>query len=197
MKSFKKIVLITIAALSISATNPVDNKYDLSKGYTVTILGTSNLHNWTENVGTVTGYCNVGWNTDKTFNLGKLYLSMEVSSIKSTEGGIMNRNTYKALKADIHPEIIFSINTPIQSIKAESIENNISVQGFLSIAGVTNPITMQVKVSMEGTGNLTFEGSQAIKMTDYGVTPPKALFGTLKTGNEITISFKTKFTTTN
>jgi hypothetical protein len=56
---------------------------------------------------------------------------------------------------------------------------------------------MQVKVFMPSTGQLAFEGSQTIKMTDYGITPPTALFGTLKTGDEITITFKTNFTSTN
>jgi hypothetical protein len=31
-------------------------------------------------------------------------------------------------------------------------------------------------------------------MTDFGVKPPSALFGTLKAGPDITISFKTVFT---
>jgi polyisoprenoid-binding protein YceI len=190
MKSFKKIVLLAMGVLSISATKLVDNKYVLSKDYTVTIFGTSNLHNWNETVGIVTGDCNLSLNADGSFNLEKLYLDMNVNSIKSTEGGVMNRNTYKALKSDTHPDIIFSIETPI---KAGSPETTISAQGFLSIAGVTKPITMQVKVSMQMQGNLTFEGSQTIKMTDYGITPPTALFGTLKTGDEITINFKTKF----
>ena len=36
-------------------------------------------------------------------------------------------------------------------------------------------------------------GAQQVKMTDYGVDPPTALFGVLKTGDAITISFNTTF----
>jgi len=193
MKSLIKIVVVAIGLFSISATTIVENKYILSKSYLVTILGTSNLHSWNESVQSVTGSCNINWNQDGSFNLEKLYMSMEVNSIKSTEGGIMDRNTYKALKADNYPEIIFSLASPI---KAEASANSISAQGFLTIAGVTKPITMQVKIVMQGQGNLMFEGAQTIKMTDYGITPPTALFGTLKTGDVITINFKTSFTQT-
>jgi len=41
---------------------------------------------------------------------------------------------------------------------------------------------------------MRFEGKQMIKMTDFGVKPPSALFGTLKAGTDITIYFKTVFT---
>jgi hypothetical protein len=52
---------------------------------------------------------------------------------------------------------------------------------------------MQIKVLMQGKEKLTFEGSQTIKMSDYNIVPPVALFGALKTGNEITINYKTTF----
>jgi hypothetical protein len=38
-------------------------------------------------------------------------------------------------------------------------------------------------------GTLVCKGSKRIKMTDYKVEPPSFMFGTIKTGDEITISF--------
>lgn len=190
MKSLKKIIVVAIGLFSISATTALENNYSLSKDYAVTILGTSNLHDWNETVQTVTGNCSISWNEDGSFNLDKLYLDMNVNSIKSTEGGIMDRNTYKALKADAHPDIIFSLENPI---KVVSPVNSISAQGLLSIAGVTKPITMEVKVSIQDHNIVSFQGAKAINMTDFGIQPPTALFGTLKTGNAITINFKTNF----
>jgi polyisoprenoid-binding protein YceI len=190
MKSLKKVIVVAIGLFSISATTALENNYSLSKDYAVTILGTSNLHDWNEAVQTVTGNCSVSWNEDGSFNLDKLYLDMNVNSIKSTEGGIMDRNTYKALKADAHPDIIFSLENPI---KVVSSTNSISAQGLLSIAGVTKPITMEVKVSIQDHNIVSFQGAKAINMTDFGIQPPTALFGTLKTVNSITINFKTNF----
>jgi len=196
MKSFAKILLMGIATFFICAASVVENKYMLSKDYAVTILGTSNLHSWNETVQTVSGNCNVSWNSDGSFNLETLYLSMDVHSIKSDMGGIMNNNTYKALKASTNPQIIFSLSNPMELIKAGANANTISAQGNLTIAGITKPVTMQVKVSIQNHNLLSFEGSQAIKMTDYDIAPPTALFGTLKTGDAITINFKTNFTLT-
>jgi polyisoprenoid-binding protein YceI len=67
------------------------------------------------------------------------------------------------------------------------------VNGNLTIAGVTRFVEMKAKVNMVGKGKLIFEGSQPIAMSDYGISAPTAIFGTLKTGNNITINFKVSF----
>lgn len=194
MKQFKFLMLIAFAL--ISADTP-QNTYTIAKGYAVTIHGTSNLHNWTETVGTVTGSSNVSTNSDGSFNMESLTIKIEVRSIKSSEGGAMNNNTYKALKADADPEITFTLTTPLKSIKTTANAIAVSANGNMTIAGVTRQVIMQVKVSMPQKGVMEFEGTQAIKMTDYGVNPPTALFGALKTGDNITITFKTDFSQNN
>jgi polyisoprenoid-binding protein YceI len=197
MKSINRIVFVVTTFLCVSATYINSNVYTLSKDYAVIIHGTSNLHNWDETVGTVTGSGTVSRNEDKSFNLDALSINMEVRSIKSSEGAIMNNNTYKALKADANPEITIKLLNPIKAIQSQSNDATVSASAELTIAGVTKTITIQVKVFMQDQGKLIFEGSQAIDMTEYGIKPPTALFGALKTGNEITIKFKTSFTTTN
>jgi polyisoprenoid-binding protein YceI len=191
MKKLKILLLLGIPL--ICAWTSVEDTYTLSAGYTVTIQGTSNLHNWSETVGTASGEGIVSLNSDASFDLDAMNIIMEVHSIKSKEGSIMNNNTYKALKADADPEITLKLNTPIKSIQTKSNTTAISAKANLTIAGVTKAIDILVKVSMPEQGKLAFEGSQTIKMTDYGIDPPTALFGTLKTGNEITINFKTIF----
>jgi polyisoprenoid-binding protein YceI len=194
----KKLTYTLLAAfmLTLTAGTTIQNKYILATGYAVTINGTSNFHDWDENVGTVSGDASINWNGDKSFGLSALSIKMDVHSIKSTEGSAMNNNTYKALKADNNPSITFILTAPI-TVKANAPENNFSAKGNLTVAGVTKPVEMQVKLSMQTKDKLVFEGSQKIKMTDYGVKPPTALFGTLKTGDDITINFKTDFVTSN
>lgn len=195
MKQFK--ILLLFAFTLISAGNLNQDTYILAKGYTVIIHGTSNLHNWDETVGTVVGSSSVSWNSDGSFNMEALTLKIEVHSIKSSEGGAMNNNTYKALKADANPEITYTLTSPLKSIKTATSAVTISANGNMTIAGVTKPVIMQVKASMPQKGVMEFEGIQAIKMTDYGINPPTALFGALKTGNDITITFKTDFSQNN
>jgi len=187
-KSFMAIIGISMVAILISAT-PAKTTFTVSKNYTVSIHGTSNLHDWDEKVGTVTGEGNVKWNADGSFDLTAINIKMDVHSIKSDMGSVMDNNTYKALKASSNPEIIFKLESPVNNIPKAS-EKIVSALGNLSIAGVTRAVNMQVKVYMQPSGTLTFEGSQTVKTTDYGVDPPTALFGTLKTGKEIKINFK-------
>ena len=189
-------VVSLILILCIVSVAQLKNTFTLSKGYAVTIQGTSNLHNWSETVEDVTGESIISYNKDETFDLENIYLKMSVHSIKSEMGSIMNDNTYKALKADAHPMIIFKLTSPIASIPIKS-SKTILATGDLTIAGITKCITMQVNVSILTKQKMTFIGSQPIKMSDYNVEPPTALLGTLKTGDEITIHFNTTFTLNN
>jgi len=191
MKLYK--ILLPVAAVFMIAAAPVSETCTLSKDYSVTINGTSNLHSWDEKVETVTGTGSVTPNSDGSYDIDAINMNMEVHSIKSDMGPAMNNNTYKALKADAHPQITFALTAPVKSVKAGTAATAISAKCNLTIAGVTKPVVMQVKISMPQKGTMQFEGAQTIKMTDYGVTPPVALFGALVTGDEITIHFKTNF----
>ncbi|HOZ87535.1 MAG TPA: YceI family protein [Bacteroidia bacterium] len=192
MKIFAKICLLSAAFTFISA-GTLKKQYVLAKDYSVTIHGTSNLHAWDETVGLVSGNGTFTPNSDGSSNLEDINIKMEVRSIRSSKGAVMNNNTYKALKADVYPQIIFSISSPVKSIQINTVEKTITAKGNLTIAGVTKPVNLLVKIVMLPQGRLLFEGSQSIKMTDYNIKPPTALLGTLKTGNEITIRFKTSF----
>jgi len=39
-------------------------------------------------------------------------------------------------------------------------------------------------------GTVIAKGSVPIKMTDYGIKPPTALFGRLKTGDDVKVNFE-------
>lgn len=193
MKPIILLIISSVCAFIFSSGKPGFNKYVLSPDYIVGIDGTSNLHDWKEKVMLVKGEAEVKWYKDKSFDLNTLTIRMHVRSIKSDKGSVMDNNTYKALKADDNPEIIFTLLKPVTSIVSVSQQKTVSVKGSLLIAGVKKPIEMQVKVFMKEQNKLTFEGSYKLKMTDYNVDPPGAFFGTLKTGNEIELKFKTNF----
>ncbi len=176
-----------------SAALFVKNTYTLSKDYVITIHGNSNLHDWVEKVEQVSGNASVEQNNDGSFDLVDMNIKLLVHSIKSDMGAIMDKNTYEALKADANPTIVFTLSTPIKSLQKSATKTTITVKGYLTIAGVTNSITMPVNVSMPDNQTLHFEGAPFIKMSDYNITPPTAMFGALKTGNQITLHFKTNF----
>jgi polyisoprenoid-binding protein YceI len=190
MKRLKNIVLLGFMLVSFLCS--AQDSYVLANDYTVKILGTSNLHNWDETVGTISGYGVVNWNSDGSFDVDAIKMVMDVNSIKG-ESSIMNNKTYKALKADTNPKITFTLRAPVKAVKADPGGTMVSATGTLTIAGITKTINMKVTIISLTKGKLIMQGSQVIKMTDYGIIPPTALFGTLKTGDEITLDFKTTF----
>jgi len=191
MNTIKSFLLLAVMIILTSAGTAVKNTYTLAKGYAVGIHGTSNLHDWDENVITVTGSGDVDWNGDANFDLNAMNITMVVNSIKSTEGSMMDKNTYKALKADDHPDITFVLAAPVKAIPVGA--HTIAAKVNLTIAGVTKAIDVSVTSTAQAHGNISFEGSKTINMTDYGVKPPVALLGTMRTGDAITIKFKTVF----
>jgi polyisoprenoid-binding protein YceI len=119
---------------------------------------------------------------------------MGVRSIRSDMGTTMDNKTYKALKADANPQITFLLDAPVNVLPFRRGEKPIALAGHLTLAGVTRPVALVVDEFDVTSDSMRFEGRQTIKMTDFGVKPPSALFGTLKAGSDITIYFKTVFT---
>ena len=192
MKPFRNLLIIIMLFLWRSNVTAQTN-YLLNNGYTVTIHGGSNLHDWDETIGKVSGTSNISWNSNGSFNITAMKIEIDAHSIKSSEGGTMNNKTYKALKADDHTAITFTLTSPLQSIKATTAGENVTASGDLSIAGVTHQITIHAKVTASPGGNVDIDGSEPIKMSDYKIDPPTALFGVLKVSDDITIHFKIEF----
>ncbi|HEY9000634.1 MAG TPA: YceI family protein [Mucilaginibacter sp.] len=191
---------IKITALVLGlfiATNNLmaQDNYSLST-QTVTINGTSNLHNWSERVEKISGKGDVKQASDKSISLETLNIIVQVNSIKSDESGMITR-TYKALKGDKYPEITLTLTEPVANIPYGANAYPVSAKGRLTIAGVTRPIIIPVKITCNGDKKIIIDGVQQIKMTDYGIDPPTALLGMLKTRDIVTINFKTSFSSLN
>ncbi len=67
-----------------------------------------------------------------------------------------------------------------------------SAAGQLTVAGATRPLTMALKATIVDGGGLLFEGSAPLRMTEFGIEPPKAMLGTIKTGDEVRVGFRWK-----
>ncbi len=172
---------------------PAESTYKLGQSYTVTIHGTLSIHDWVETVGEVSGEMKAGPHAGGGTDLGSIRISMIVRSIRSDMGKTMDNNTYKALKAEADPEIIFRLGAPVTVAAAGGKRQPIALAGRLTLAGVTRPTTLWINELSIGADSMRFVGEESIKMTDFGVKPPSALFGTLKVGPVLTINFKTVF----
>lgn len=178
----------------VAADLPGQSEYHLSRGYMVTIHGTMSIHNWVETISEVTGDIVAGRHAGGGADLTSIRIVMGVRSIRSDMGTVMDNRTYKALKADADPQITFLLDAPVTVLPFRKGEKPIALAGHLTLAGVTRAVALFVDYFEVRSDSMRFEGRQVIKMTDFGVNPPSALFGTLRAGSDITIYFKTVFT---
>jgi polyisoprenoid-binding protein YceI len=100
----------------------------------------------------------------------------------------MDDNLYKALKANDTPEISYILAT-FDTAPGEVDGFTLKTNGTLAIAGKENKLTMDVVAVRLPDGSVKATGVVPIKMTDFGIKPPTAMFGTLRTGDEVKVNF--------
>jgi len=153
------------------------------------VSGTSSLHDWTIEANEQSG--KLVFQNLKKGEIGKCTITVDVEGLESGKRA-MNKNTYKALKYDSYKTIKFDLVEVLETLEQSDKSFLIKTKGDLIIAGVKKQITLNFTLISEGE-QAVLKGEKKIKMTDFNIDPPKALFGTVTTGNDITISFNTKF----
>jgi len=159
------------------------------------IDGTSNLHGWSckaEKMDAAidldaTAAAQVAVAPPKA--LKKVSVKVPVKSLKCGHGA-MDDNLYKALNADATPEISYILAT-FEAAPGESKDAfTLHTVGTLTIAGKENKLSMDVQATRAADGTVKAVGMVPIKMTDFGIKPPTAIFGRLKTGDEVKVNFE-------
>jgi polyisoprenoid-binding protein YceI len=121
--------------------------------------------------------------------LKRVEVKIPVKSLKCGHDG-MDKNLYKALNADATSEISYILAT-FEAAPGEAKDTfTLHTVGTLSIAGKENKITMDVEATRMPDGTVKAKGVVPVKMTDYGVKPPKAMFGAIKTGEDVKVNFE-------
>ena len=169
----------------ISGISQAQYKVNNAKS-TMTVAGTSTMHDWESDVETISGTASLEIDGNKVTGVSALALSVPVNSIKSGKNG-MDKKAYEALKEKTSPNITYEIT------KASVKGSGLSTTGNLSMAGKTNPASMDVTYKVNSDGSITFDGSIAIKMTLFDMKPPTAMMGAIKTGDDITITYSVNF----
>src|SRR5918995_6471812 len=95
---------------------------------------------------------------------------------------------HKALKVQPHPDITFRL------VRVEpGTAGTLKAIGMLTIAGVEREVALTLKTQRTD-ATLTVTGDVPILMTDYGIKPPTAMLGMLKTDPKVTVSFDVTLT---
>lgn len=119
----------------------------------------------------------------KTFEL-----MVPVDKMSSGEG-TLDEKMRKALKEGQYKQIRFQMDS--YDASATSTSNgkfDVVLHGRLTLAGVERRIDVSAAGDRVGNG-IRLSGSKDLLMTDYQITPPTMMFGTIKTRNLITVKF--------
>ena len=177
-----------------------DSNYKLLPESTMTITGTSTIHDWECDVETIK--LNADF-SEQAFGetapapgsadfINNLTVTVPVKSIKSGKSG-MNNKIYDALKEKKHPNIKYVFKKAELTTSDDNAESFVlNATGELTVAGNTRTVSFPVQGVMESGDTVRFEGSYSLNMKDYDVEPPSAVFGTIKSGEKVTISFDVK-----
>lgn len=177
------IPVITITFLALSWSLSAQTLKINPRTSTMTILGTTNVHDFETKVTELSGELVI----NATKKVESMNLTVPVKSIKSKEK-LMDTKTYEAFDADKNPNISFKL-TDATGFKVTGQDVEATVIGNLTMAGTTRKISFKVDGKTSKAGVYEFKGSIPLKMTDYKMKPPTAMMGMMKVGDAITLKY--------
>jgi polyisoprenoid-binding protein YceI len=179
--------LIPLFLLVLAVLPGVASAQTQLKSFTMNVTGTSTLHEWESGVNKIEWKGQIGLDANKNLTLQQVEIKIPVESIKSEHGKLMDGKTYEAFNNEKNPYIIFIPRKVVT--KASGADVLLTIEGDLTMNGVTNLIMLSVIGKNLPGGDMRFSGSRSLKMTDYKMKPPTAMMGTVKVGDEVTVKF--------
>jgi polyisoprenoid-binding protein YceI len=158
------------------------------------VEGTSTIHDWTCKATTLDAAIDVDAAAAQLVAappklLKRVLIKVPVKSLKCGHGG-MDDNMYKALKAEKDDEATISyIMATFEAAPEVKDSFTLRTTGTLTIAGVAKPVDIEVTATRLPDGTLKAIGTVPLKMTDFGIKPPTAIFGRIKAGDDIRVKF--------
>ncbi len=187
----KYLVFIVCILCTISATA---QQYELLPTSSITVDGTSTLHDWTVVAEKHSGSIKitakkVANDMLKKGTITAMTLVIHVRNMTSEKGETMNNKMHRALKMEVAPNITYTLSKPIKFEILDTQSRAISTSGILVIAGTKKTIQSTVKVSFDS-GILMVIGKFPFKLSDFDMKPPSAMFGQIETGDNVTVNFR-------
>jgi len=179
----KPLMLLFISFIFIAGSLQAQSLKVNSKTSTMTIYGTTNVHDFKSKVTQIKGEVVVS----SSKKIQSLNVEIPVRSIKSGEKG-MDTKTYEAFNEGKFPTISFQL-VDASSLQINGDDISVTVTGNLTMAGATRRISFKTTGKNLKPGAYEFKGSIALKMTDFKMKPPTAMLGVMKVGDAITLKF--------
>lgn len=183
--------VVAIGAAVLLAWRAPGERLMLRPESRVTFDGTSTVRRWSCAAGVIEaaiaaeGEGSVGAVLQARKAVEEVVLTFPVDRL-DCGNGTMNGHMRRALNAETHRAITFRLTgydlaagTPVTG----------TLRGALTINGVTKPIALEARFSAATGGALRVAGTYPLMMTDWQVTPPTLMLGTLTVGPVVTVQF--------
>ncbi len=118
-------------------------------------------------------------------------LSVPIKTLRCSGGRPMERDVVGALKATRYPEIRFRFIELRGSVEHD-IDRHLYhaiVAGEVSLAGTTRAIEIIISAERMAHDRFHITAALPLRMTDFGIVPPRAFFGMLRAEDQLTVEF--------
>lgn len=196
------------------AAAPASSRFAVGPRSTLLLNGTSNVAPWrctgttmqgnvvvaspVEKINEVIDHVEDGdiskWMTNPAearFAAPQLDLTIPIASLRCSGGRPMEADMTRALKADRYPAIVFHFEGLRSAIDhdIDTRQFRATIAGRLSLAGVTRTIEFPVTAQRTSRSRFRLTADLPVRMSDFAVTPPTALFGVIKAADALSVRF--------
>jgi polyisoprenoid-binding protein YceI len=194
MRTLPFAAMLLGALACATATASAQPRLVSQPGTKVTVDGSSNVHGWSCSTDSVEvtvaadpAIAKPGTPPRQAFERAQVRIS--VVALECGDG-TMNKNLRKALAADANPAILFKSTGIEVNAGTDADHFTVIAAGALSIAGKEKPISIEIATTRLANGTFKAIGTVPLRMTDFGIKPPVALLGTLRTKDPVTVRFE-------
>jgi hypothetical protein len=187
-------ICILLLVLTVTHLSAQQWKLDQEHAPKVSVTGTSTLSDWEV---TCPGVSDVPalltFDPQKPEQITEFGFKVPVETMDGGRGASMNDKIKTAFVSTEHPYVQFSQSQPASITSSGNPgEYTINSTGTLSMAGVDKTINVQCTAVVKD-DILVISGFKDMKFSEFNMTPPSAMFGQIKTNDDIVVSYQFRY----
>lgn len=174
----------TAVLLGVAGWHVAPDRFTFAPGSRVWVEGTSTVHDWSCEAEQISAALDATLNGRAIQDLGALTVTVPVASLECGNR-TMNGKLRDALGT-----------SPIRFTLSEGRVGQpngdrflVEANGTLSIRGTSRAQRVRADGRVLGGTRYRFTGEVPLTMSQFGVEPPRAMMGTLRTGDRVTVKF--------
>lgn len=163
----------------------------------IQVEGTSNVRDWDAESAEIKGSLEIKdngfWQAEAgeaaiAPELVKGQVTIQTETLTSGSRGLTS-NLHKYMDASKYPQVEFEV-TGLKPLEQDDEREglHLEMEGRLTVKGEVKEIAFPVEWSREG-DQLRITGRADMKMTDFGIDPPRQMMGAIRAADEVTITF--------